>query len=157
MTTITVCKVSSKKLDGWDERSRKAYAKFRKILDELALGECLSFSYWFPRSPKLHRRHFAILAAVFDAQEQFDDPDALRMWLQCGAGHCTFAPGPSGKMVAGPKSIAWDKLDDAEFYEHSERVIAFLRSPRATGFLWSHLEPSKQAEMVNMILEGFER
>jgi len=24
MTTITLCKVSPKKLDGWDERSRKA-------------------------------------------------------------------------------------------------------------------------------------
>ncbi len=55
-------------------------------------------------------------------------------------------------MVAIADSIAWDKLDDADFQEHHEKVIDFLRSPTCTRFLWGHLSDPEQANMIEAIL-----
>lgn len=157
MTTIHVTRDNTGKLVGLGEKDKKAYAAFVKRVHELETGEVYTLDVWFPRNPKLHGLHFAMLSAVFDAQEQFATPDQLRAWLQVGAGHCEFVPGPTGKMVAIPKSIAHHKLDDVEFSEHHEKVKEFLRSPYAKQFLWPHLPESEQDEMVESILTQFER
>src|SRR3546814_10317190 len=52
----------------------------------------IRFEHRFPRSPKFHRLHFAMLGAIFDNQEQFPTLDDLRYWLEVGAGHCNFVP-----------------------------------------------------------------
>lgn len=156
MTTITVCKDNELKLRGATEKDQAAYAKFQKRLHELEPGEIMTLDFWFPRNPKLHGLHFAMLAAIFDAQEQFADPDQLRMWLQVGAGHCDFVPGPTGRMVAMPKSISFRAVDDADFQAHHEAVKAFLRSGHARRFLWPHLDDAVAAETVDAILKGFE-
>lgn len=157
MTTITVTKTDAGRLDGITEKDRKAYARFKKKLAEMELGELFTLDFWFPRNPKLHGLHFAMIAAIYDAQEQFADSEQLRMWLQVGAGHCDFVPGPTGRMVAIPKSINWRTLDDAEFQAHHEAVKDFMRSAHARRFLWPHLADEQSEEMVETILEGFER
>ncbi len=55
-------------------------------------------------------------------------------------------------MVAVPKSIAVEKLDGADFEEHHEKAIDFMRSPVCTGFLWPHLSGSEQSNMIEGIL-----
>lgn len=156
MTTIHVTKDDTGKLVGCGEKDRKAYATFKARLTELENGEIFTIDYFFPRNPKLHGLHFALLTAIYDAQEQFADPDQLRLWLQVGAGHAEFVPGPTGKMVALPKSISFKAVDDADFQEHHEKVKAFLRTPYATRFLWPHLSDEAASEMVETILQGFE-
>lgn len=156
MTTITVIKDDTGKLTGFGEKDKRAYAKFKRTIDELAPGELFTLSTWFPREGWRHRKHFGVLAAAFDAQEQFEDSDQFRMWVQVGAGHCEFVPGPSGRMVAIPKSIAYDKLDDAEFTEHHEAAKRFMRSERYQSFLYPHLAPAEAGEMVEGILRTFE-
>lgn len=157
MTTITLVKTDTGKVAGHGEKNARAWAKFKKVMSELEPGELLSISTWFPRNKKLHGLHFALLAALFEAQEQFEDPDRMRMWLHVGAGLCDFLPGPTGRMVAVPKSIAWDKLDDADFQAHHEAVKAFMRGERAQMFLWPHLPPGQAADMVETVLLEFER
>lgn len=157
MSSIVVTKDERGRLVGAGEKHQRAYAKFRKTLEQLTAGELFTISAWFPRSGKFHRMHFAMLAAIYDAQEQFEDVEQLRMWAEVGAGHCTFVPGPTGRMVAIPKSIAYDKLDDAEFADHHEAVKRFLRSARAQSFLWPHLSPEDAGSMVEAILEEFTR
>lgn len=156
MTTITVTRDDTGKLRGASEKDDRAYRRFRKTVDGLEPGELFSLSVWFPRNGALHRKHFAMLAAIYDAQEQFHDAEQLRMWLQVGAGHCEFVPGPTGRMVAIPKSINFRAIDDADFEDHHNKVKAFLRSDHAMRFLWPHLDPKQSAEMVESILEGFE-
>lgn len=157
MTTIAVTKTGDGKIEGAGEKHQKAYARFRKMLHELEPGEIFTLDFWFPRNPKLHGLHFALLTAAYEAQEQFADFDQFRQWAQVGAGHCDFVPGPTGRMVALPRSINWRTIDDADFAEHHERVKDFLRSQHATRFLWPNLEDHEAAEMMNAILEGFER
>jgi len=157
MTNMVIVKDETGKLVGAGEKNKKAYNRFKKVIEELGQGQIIEFSYWFPRNSGLHRLHFAMLASVYDSQEQFDDPDELRMWVQVGAGHVRFVPGPTGRMVALPESIAWRKMDDEEFRLHHEKVKDFLRSTAATRFLWPHLRDDRGVEMIEAVLAEFER
>lgn len=157
MTTITVTKDQTGRLIGFTEKDRHAYAKFRKRMEDLEPGELMWLETWFERSGPFHRRHMAVLGAFFDSQEQFADFDDFRKWTQVGAGHCEFVPGPQGRMVALPKSIAYHKLDQAEMEQLHKKTIDFLREPHALQFLWGHLPEDQRWEMVDVLLSGFER
>ena len=155
MATINITRDETGKLDGLTEADKKAYARFVKTVKELEVGEMYRLTVWFPRNPKFHRLHFAMIAALFDHQEQFVDPDALRQWLYVGAGFCDFYPGPKGRMVAIARSIAWDRLDDEDFADTHAKVLGFARSEHASAFLWPHLSPAEQSNMVNDVLGEF--
>lgn len=156
MTTMTITRDDAGRLTGAGEKDKRAYVAFRKRVEALVPGECYQLTVWFPRNQKLHGLHFALLAAVFDNQEQFADLDQLRAWLQVGAGHCKFVPGPTGRMVAIPESIAWHRMDDHDFAGHHEKVKDFLRTEHARAFLWPHLPAQEQDAMVDTILGQFE-
>lgn len=157
MTSILITRDETGRLVGLGEKDKTAYAKLKKILTELEQGSCLTMSYWFPRSAKMHGYHFAMLSAVWDTSEQFPELDDFRLWCQVGAGHVHFVPGPAGKMVALPKSIAWAAMDDQEFIAHHRKVVAFLRSQQATRFLWPSMSDQEAGELMNGILAEFER
>jgi hypothetical protein len=156
MTTITLTKDENGRPVGLGEKDKKAYAKFRKALEALQSGEIYTLDYWFPRNPKLHGLHFVMIGAIFDQQGQFEDPDSFRKWLYVGAGYADFYPGPKGRMVAIAKSINWRAIDDADFGDIHDKAIAFARSPHATNFLWPHLTPEQQSEMITKVLEDFD-
>ena len=82
--------------------------------------------------------------------------EQFRKWTEVGAGFCDFVPGPKGRMVALPKSIAYHAIDDEEFSTVHENVKAFLRSVHARRFLWPHQDESQSAEMVSTLISEFE-
>jgi hypothetical protein len=156
MTTIAVAKDEDGKLTGLTDKDERAWRRFRKLIAKLEAGEFFTFDYWFPRNPKLHRLHFKVIGTLFDAQEQFNDADALRGWLYVGAGYCDFYPGAKGRMVAIPRSVKWSKIDDADFSDLHKKVVDFIRSEHCAKFLWPHLEYEKQCDMVDTLLREFE-
>jgi hypothetical protein len=145
------------KITGLTEPDARAWARCRRMLESLVPGECVRLAFWIPRSPQFHRRHFALLGAVFEQQEQFADREQFRMWVQVGAGHCDFVPGPKGRMVALPKSIAWHKLEDTEFAAHHAAVVEFLRSAHCIGFLWPQLNQAERQQTIEAVLMEFEQ
>lgn len=157
MASVTIMKNEQGKLEGFGEKGAKTWNRFMAAVRELAVGELLSFTYKVPRSLKFHRLHFGMLKAVFDSQEQFHDDYQFRKWTEVGAGHCDFVPGPTGRMVALPRSIDYASLDDDEFSDVHANVKAFLRTPHAWRFLWAHLDDEKGAEMVEALLGDFDR
>ena len=157
MSDVLVTKDETGKLCGFGEKGARAYARFLAAVRDLEIGELLSFAYRVPRSPKFHRLHFAMLKALFDAQDQFNDADQFRKWTEVGAGHCDFVPGPKGRMCALPRSIAYDALDDVEFGSVHENIKAFLRTVHARRFLWPHLDDHQAAEMVDTLIQEFEQ
>lgn len=154
MPTVTLHRGQDGKLAGHTDKDARAYAKFRKRIETLGPRETLSLKWTEPRSGAFHGRHFAMLDVVYQAQEQFADPDQFRKWAEVGAGHCDFVPGPNGRMVALPRSINFETLDQAEFEPIHEAVFTFLRSEHACRFLWPHLTDG--ADMVGTILAEFE-
>jgi hypothetical protein len=157
MAKITLERAETGKLDGLSEADKRAYARFRKAVENMDRGDTLAFEFKLPRSPQFHKRHFVILGSIFDAQDTFTDRVQMRKWLEVGAGHADYVPGADGDLVAIPKSIDYESLDDAEFAEHHRSVIAFLRESHAYGFLWPMMTPAGAEAMVESILSEFER
>ena len=156
MSEVTLWKGQDGKLEGFDEKGKRLYARFLAKIKGLANGQTIRFEYKVPRSPKFHRLHFAMLKDLFDNQEQFGDPQQFRKWLEVGAGHCDFVPGPKGRMVALPRSIDYESIDDEEFSTVHENVKAFIRTEHAARFLWPEVHPAVAIQGVEAILIGFE-
>ncbi len=156
MSNVVLVKGEDGKLAGFGEKGARAWSKFRRRLDEMVIGETLEFAWYKPRSGPHHCLFFAQLGALYDRQEQFIDIDMLRAWLTVGAGYCIFAPGPGGKSVALPQSIAWHKMDETEFGELHRAVNGFLRTVHAQRFLWGHLGDEKAAEAAEALLMEFD-
>lgn len=125
--------------DGWQKDDRRGWRKIWKRLAALEPGEFAVIEFVIPRSSAYHRRHMAIEAAVFDAQERFEDFDQFRNWLKVGAGWVDWCAGPKGGVVPVPKSISYAKADQHEFEQYHGKVMAFLRGPHAPVFLWKTL------------------
>ena len=125
MPTVILHRAQDGKLEGLSERDKKAFAKFRKRLDELGDGSLL-FSWQEPRSGPYHRRFFSLVNRILMAQDQFQDIEHLIAWLKTGAGYVDLVPGPKGKPVALPKSINWATLDQADFIGRGAPATAGL-------------------------------
>lgn len=156
MAVVEVVKNEQGKLEGLGEKGGRAWRRFRKLIDDLGAGEILHFEWWEPRSPGFHKRHFVLLHAVFDQQDQFIDFDAFRMWTQVGAGYCDLMPGPAGRVVAIPRSLKYHKLDEVEFREVHRQVVDFLRGEHAAFFLWPHLSSRHRIDMIEGLLAQFD-
>lgn len=140
--------------DGWSKNDKSSWRKLWKRLMDLEAGEFAVIEFVIPRSSPYHRRHMAIEAAVFDAQERFDDFDMFRDWLKIGASWVVWVPGAKGGIVPLPKSISYSKADQAEFEQYHGQVMAFLRGQHAAPYLWRHLG-DRAHEMIDQLLEGF--
>jgi hypothetical protein len=158
MSAVILVRNNQGKLEGFGQAGAKTYGKFRAAVDALEIGETLQFDYKVPRAPKFHRLHFAgLIHPLFEAQEQFADETQLRKWLEVGAGHCDFVPGPKGQMVALPRSIDYASLDDVAFGEVHEACKRFMLTEHCRRFLWPHLTPEQTAETIETILAGVEQ
>ena len=149
MSALVVRKDETGKLVGIGEKGARAWAKFRRQVDAMQVGDTLGFEWRAPRCPVHHRRFFAQLHNLFDAQERFEDVDRLRAWLTVGAGYCDFVPGPDHQLVALPRSINWERMDEAEFSELHVAVCRFLYTAEARRFLWPHLTEFQTFDIVN--------
>ncbi len=154
---MTVVKRDDGKLSGFGDKDQRAYARFKKMIDEMGAGEFFTIDFWFPRNGSFHRKHMKMVSDLFNAQERFADDTQFRKYLEIGAGFCDWAPGAKGGIVAIPKSIAYSKIDDEQLADVHERVKVFIRSARPQQWLWPHLTAAQRAEMVETILAGFER
>ncbi|MFA7290921.1 MAG: DUF1367 family protein [Rhodocyclaceae bacterium] len=141
--------------DGWQKDDRRGWRKLWKRLSSMECGEFAVIEFVMPRSTPYHRRHMAIEAAVFDAQERFNDFDMFRDWLKIGAAWVLWVPGAKGGIVPLPRSVSYAKADQAEFEAFHRAVIGFLRAPHAAPYLWKHLGDQSH-EMMDSILNGFD-
>lgn len=148
MPELVIYKDETGRLTGMGEKGRRAWSKFRKIIEELEIGETLQFSWRMPRSPQHHRFFFAKRASLFERQEAFDDIDRMTEWLKVGSGFCDLLPGRDGVLCAIPKSIAWHNLDEQGFIEFTRALNDFLWTEHAQAVLWPHLDEHQRYECV---------
>lgn len=155
MTQITIIKNDQGRLEGLDERGQRAYAKWRRLVTDLPVGQTLTFSYRFPRSPGHHRLFFAKLQSLLARTEEFTKLDDLRRWLTLGAGYFDMIPGLDGKPQAIPRSIDFDAMDEIDFAELHRAVDEFLWTARAQAVLWPHLNAEGRYRCVESLLTEF--
>lgn len=149
MPELTIYKGETGELEGFGEKGRRAWLKFRKLVAELQPGEMIQFGYRIPRSPVHHRFFFWRMQALLDRQESFADLDRLLTFLKVGAGWVDFMPGPDGQLVAVPKSIDWTSLDEQGFIEVKRAVWDFLWTPQAQAALWPQMTPNARYIMID--------
>lgn len=157
MSHVTIIKNNQGRLQGLDEKGQRAYAKWRRLVEGLAIGQTLTFSYRFPRSPAHHRLLFAKLQSLLDRTETFTDLDKLRYWIVMGAGYFDLVPGFDGKPNAIPRSLDFDSMDEAEFGELHHAIETFLWTSRAQETLWPHLDDEGRYGCVESFVEEFTR
>jgi len=148
VSELIIFKNEQGKFEGFGEKGRRAWMKFLKVVGEMAPGETLGFTYKLPRSPRHHRFVFARLAALAERQSTFEDLEHLLVFLKVGAGFVEFMPGPDGRLVAVPKSIAWASLEEQDFIEVKRRIWDFLWTDAAQLALWPHLGREQRYSMV---------
>lgn len=136
------------KLAGLGPTNQKRYAKFKRMVEELEVGETLSFSWKHPRSPRHHRFFFSKLHELFDRQERFARENQLLDWLLVGAGHCDLVPGAGGVPCALPRTLNWIECDEQTFTEVARAIDDFMWTDYAREFLWPHLAPALRHENV---------
>ena len=143
-------------VDGIGEQGKRQWRRFVGGLMRLEPGECVSIKTHRKRSLPFHRRHMLIETRVFEAQERFDSFEQFRCWLKVGSGFVDWCAGPKGGVVPIPKSIAFDRLEEGDAREVHLEMIAFLRGPHASKYLWPKLQPLAQLEMIETVLGEFD-
>lgn len=156
MSKCIIVKNNQGKLQGLDDKEQRAYLKWRKLVENMEIGQTLSFSYRMPRSPDHHRFFFAKLQNLLARTEAFNDLDKLRIWLTMGAGFVDFVPGIDGKPNAIPKSIDFESMDEAEFSELHRCVDNFLWTARAQETLWPALDDHGRYQCVESLLGAYQ-
>ena len=157
MSRLVITKGMDGKLCGLDEKSQRAYNKFKAVVSNLLPGQTLGFTFRVPRSPQHHAFFFKKLQMLLDRTETFTELDKLRAWVILGAGICDFVPGLDGKPNAIPKSMDFDSMDESEFSELHRSVDAFLWSLRAQEILWPALNADQRWACMESFMEGFQR
>jgi len=155
MPKVTLHLDGNGKLEGISERDQKAWTVFVFKTKNLGDGS-LSFQYCLPRSGPFHRRFFKMLATLFESQDAFTDFDMFRTWLTVGAGYAQFLPDHNGEMIAFPKSIAYEKLDQVEFKEIADKVFDYAQSEHARLIMWPHMSPGVSGNMIAALFGEFE-
>lgn len=144
-------------LGGLGEANDRRWRRLWNWLAKAEPGELLTLKSTLPRSGIFHRRHMALEAQVFEGQERFEDFKAFRAWLKIGAGLVDWVPGPRGGIVPLPKSISYEAMEQLEFEAFHQAAVDFLRQDHAQKVLWPKAPAASRGQLVEAILQGFER
>lgn len=87
-------------------------------------GEVVKAKISKPRNYENHKRLFALLQFIAATSELYDTVEKALTALKILTGHCEFVPHPkTGELVAVPKSISYEAMDEVEFGEWFESAI----------------------------------
>lgn len=78
-----------------------------------------------PRNIKHHKKYFALMNVVFEAQEHFTNADHMRKAIECELGFCEVIQ-LRDKVLTIPKSISFARMDQTEFEKLFERTLDFI-------------------------------
>lgn len=139
-------------IKGLDDKHDRRWRRLWRMAWHAEPGEVFHILSIRGRSGPFHRRHMALMQRLFDQQEQFVDPDALRDWVTTGAGWVRYEMTPRGAVKAVPKSLSYEECTDDEMKDIHVKSMDFLRTPRALRKLWPHIPASQRAEMLDIVM-----
>jgi len=115
-----ICLVKNPKLH-WEGASEEDEAKLVKF----GIGEVVEFAYTAIRSYLNLQRYFVMVGIGFRSQTQYKDDDIYRKAVEMEAGffeEVTLHFKGETLKRRWPKSIAYEKLDEAEFIDLKQKV-----------------------------------
>lgn len=144
-------------LDGCSANDKKAWRRFVRSMNEAGSGEYFTIRIERQRNGKFHRLCFAVLQAVFKAQEVFTDFRIFRAFISLGAGFVDYVPNADGELRAIPKSLSFNECSEEEIRQFFENAVLFLRTARAQKTLFPAVSPQIAEQGMEAILQSFER
>ena len=154
---MVAMKVLTQGLRGIDDDNHKKWTGFLHRMFGMESGEIAEISTKIPRSGPFHRFHMLMEETIFKGQEKFIHFEQFRDWLKVGSGFCDWVAGPKGGVIPLPRSISYAKLEEPEMRMLHQDMLIFLRGSHAAPYLWKHLGRDKSHEMMETILQEFER
>lgn len=121
-------------------------------LGTLKVGKDFAAEVKQPRSLQHHRLFFAMIRKVAQSTPTPLSEDALLQWIKVRCGHVNVLPLGFGKTYEAPASIAWHKMDQAQFREFFERAVRLILTDVAPA-----LPPSFADEFLAMLDTPSER
>lgn len=144
-------------IDGCNDKDKKAWRSFWRAVGNAGSGEYFAITIKRQRSGEFHRLVFALLQAVFKAQERFEDFRIFRQFIKLGALFVDYLPNADGELRAVPKSQSFDDCSEEEVRQFFDDAKAFLRTARAQKTLWPDASPSAAEQGIENLLQQFER
>lgn len=96
-----------------------------------------------------HRKFFALVEFVANRHPVYDNREKALVAVKVAAGHVDFLPNPeTGELVAVPRSIAFDAMEQGDFEEFYERAVQ--------GVL-DHIVPQADREEVDLWVDHVAR
>lgn len=144
-------------LSGATDKDTRAWNRFCRALNEAGSGEFFSVKIERQRQGWYHRKHMALMSAVFKAQERIEEFEQFRLWAKVGSGFVTWCAGPKGGVFPVPKSISYTSCSEDEMREFHDGVVVFLRAEHAQKYLFPNVSPQLAEQGMEAILGRFER
>lgn len=134
-------------LRGMDTRSHRRLLRLARQIERAEAGEGFQLYRLEERSGPFHRRHRAVLEALFQAQERFPNIDALHDHLKLRTWFVTWKDGKPT-----PRSTAFDKCDEDSMREFHSRMVDLLHSPGEQRILLPQVPAAMRHEFIEAVL-----
>lgn len=95
-------------------------------LEAMREGEYVTAKLTRTRNPGHHRKFFALLNIVYEAQERFATMEQLLNFVKIATGHCDVMEIIKGKPIYVPRSISFAKMDQAAFEQFYNSVVKLI-------------------------------
>ncbi|MEI4473224.1 DUF1367 family protein [Frigidibacter sp. MR17.24] len=123
---------------------------------KVKMGQPVTASVRLPRNGKFHRKFFAMLDVAYsnhewpEMQTKFGavrtSPEMFRKYVIVKAGHYEADMTPHGEIRVVPKSIAWSKMDEAEFSQLYSDVLDVILAEFLTN--WTTGDMDRAVELM---------
>jgi hypothetical protein len=121
----------------------------RARISRMPIGQAVRAEVKRIRNLAHHRKFFALVEFVADRHPVYDNREKALVAVKVAAGHVDFLPNPeTGELVAVPKSIAFDAMDQFAFDDFYERAVQ--------GVL-DHIIPQADREEVDLWVDHVAR
>lgn len=145
-------------IDGATDKDKRAWRRFIRAMNEAGAGEYFVIDLKRTRNSQFHKLCFAVITAVFKAQETFDDMDLFRDYVKLGAGFAVFIPDEkTGELKAIPKSQSFDESSEEEVREFFQSMCTFMRSATCCAALWPQTPIETSLKGMENILRQFDQ
>lgn len=97
-----------------------------EMLDGMGKGEVVRAVITRPRNEKHHRKFFALMNVVFEAQDRYPTMDHLLRAIKIGVGLYELIPLTKTQTVIEVGSISFASMDQAAFTQFYDRVVKLI-------------------------------
>lgn len=134
---------------GVDGDNDKEWRRLVRDLFNAVPGEGFQLYRAESRDTAYHRRHRAVLGALFEQQELYTDVDVMHDWLKVKCWHVDWKDGKPT-----PASTSFEDCSEGRMRKFGRKLDKLLHEPWVQRRFWPHLKPAQRQEMVELVLRN---